>query len=152
MTVEQLSTGKSMERQRCKTEHRLAWSLFRAKPMHLALPAVALFATLLSCSKVPTIQTSIPPEGWQEEFNLSVRKLEPTGEAKYFILIPGYQLTLESQIETLVVSVTAETRDIGGITTRMVEEREHRNGELFEISRNYYAIDPESGDVFYFGE
>jgi len=73
-------------------------------------------------------------------------------ENDYFILIPGFQITLESQSETLVISVMEETRDIGGITTRLVEEREHKNGELYEISRNFYAIDPESGDVFYFGE
>jgi hypothetical protein len=48
--------------------------------------------------------------------------------------------------------VLDETKEIGGISTRVVEEREEKNGELYEISRNFFAIDPETGDVFYFGE
>jgi hypothetical protein len=38
------------------------------------------------------------------------------------------------------------------VLTRVVEERETKNGRVTEISRNYFAIDPASGDVFYFGE
>jgi hypothetical protein len=97
-------------------------------------------------------QADVIPEGWQEEFDLANRKLSHTGEATYFILTPGFQLTLESAFETLVISVLDETREIGGFTVRVVEEREHRNGELSEISRNFFAIDLETGDVFYFGE
>jgi hypothetical protein len=33
-----------------------------------------------------------------------------------------------------------------------VEERETEDGELVEISRNYFAIDRATGDVYYFGE
>jgi len=33
-----------------------------------------------------------------------------------------------------------------------VEEREEVDGELKEISRNFFAICREHGDVFYFGE
>jgi len=111
---------------------------------------------LSACMNVPPNQNSDQdletPEGWQEEFNLAKRKLSHTGEATYFNLTPGFQITLESSYETLVISVLDETREIGGIVTRVVEEREHKNGDLYEVSRNFYAIDPETGDVFYFGE
>jgi hypothetical protein len=36
--------------------------------------------------------------------------------------------------------------------TRIVEERETEGGQLAEVSRNYFAIDKTTGDVYYFGE
>ena len=39
-----------------------------------------------------------------------------------------------------------------GITTRVVEEREEKGGQPTEVTRNYFAIDPRSGDVYYLGE
>ncbi|UCF14344.1 MAG: hypothetical protein JSW59_13095, partial [Phycisphaerales bacterium] len=41
---------------------------------------------------------------------------------------------------------------IGGIRTRVIEEREEKDGLLAEVSRNFFAICKEHGDVFYFGE
>ena len=49
-------------------------------------------------------------------------------------------------------TVLAETRLIAGVETRVVEERETVNGELVELSLNFYALCRNSGDVFYFGE
>jgi hypothetical protein len=89
---------------------------------------------------------------WQEEFDVASRKLYHTGESTFFILEPGFQLVLESSKMELVVTVLDEKKEIGGITTRVVEEREEKNGELYEVARNYFAIDQETGDVFYFGE
>jgi hypothetical protein len=34
----------------------------------------------------------------------------------------------------------------------VIEEHEEERGSLAEVSRNFYAIDPDTGDVFYFGE
>ena len=45
-----------------------------------------------------------------------------------------------------------ETKVVDGVRTRVVEERESRDGELAEISRNYFAIDASTGAVYYFGE
>lgn len=36
--------------------------------------------------------------------------------------------------------------------TRVVEEREWQDGELIEVSRNFFAICPTTRDAFYFGE
>ena len=41
---------------------------------------------------------------------------------------------------------------VDGVETRVVEEREEKNGQLVEISRNYFAIDKTTNDVYYFGE
>ena len=89
---------------------------------------------------------------FQDEFNLASRKLSSSGEAKYFVLVPGFQIVLGSSTTKLTITVLNETKEIGGITTRILEEREEVGGALAEISRNYYAIDPVTKDVFYFGE
>jgi hypothetical protein len=66
------------------------------------------------------------------------------GANTYFILEPGYKLTLENpkdQQETeelqLVITVLNETKIVDGTETRVVEERETEDGELVEVSRNY---------------
>lgn len=104
-----------------------------------------------SAGALPTATPSASPN-WMEDFNLSARKLASSGQSKYFILTPGYQLNLASSDTKLTVTVLNDTKEIGGITTRVIEEREQEDGALSEISRNFYAIDPDTGDVFYFGE
>ena len=44
------------------------------------------------------------------------------------------------------------TKEINGIVTRVVEEREERYGTVYDISRNFVALDAATGDVLYFGE
>jgi hypothetical protein len=97
-------------------------------------------------------ETAALQQAWQTEFNLPARSLVPTGESTYLILIPGYQLVLDDETERVTITVLDETREINGVMTRIVEEHEEEFGELKEISRNFFALDPETGDVFYFGE
>jgi hypothetical protein len=89
---------------------------------------------------------------WREEFQISQRRFSPTGRNLYFILEPGYQLNLESKSARLLMTVLDETKIVDGITTRVVEEREWKNGKLREVSRNFFAICEDTRDVFYFGE
>lgn len=90
--------------------------------------------------------------GWQQQFDLATRDLSPTGRNQYFILEPGYQIVLEGSAGKVEITVLDETKIINGITTRVLEEREWTKGELSEISRNFFAIDSKTKDVFYFGE
>ena len=96
------------------------------------------------------------PRPWRQSFPLDTKVLATEGENAFFILKPGYQLKFEGVEDgtpgTLVITVLNETTNIGGVGTRVVEERETRGGELIEVSRNYFAIDPATKDVFYFGE
>ena len=79
-----------------------------------------------------------------------------TGSNPFFILEPGYQLVLEGKEKgeeiRLVITVLDETKEIEGIETRVVEERETLDGELVEVSKNYFAICNRDNSVFYFGE
>jgi hypothetical protein len=91
-------------------------------------------------------------QAWQTSFPVDVKTLVPEGEAPYLILKPGHQSTFKSAGGKLVITVLNETLDVGGVMTRVVEEREWKGAELVEVSRNYFARDPKTGDVYYFGE
>lgn len=116
----------------------------------LALPALA-------CWPEPAAaQGANKPPQFQDSFDLESRDLSPTGRNKYFILEPGYQLVLQgkegSRTVQLQVTVLPETKRIGNVETRVVEERETVDGKLVEISRNFFAICRQTSSVFYFGE
>jgi len=96
--------------------------------------------------------SAVAEDGWKKDFDLSSCKLQASGRNDYFILEPGFQLILEGGGTRLQMTVTAETRQVAGVTTRVVEEREWKKGKLYEVARNYFAICPTTKDVFYFGE
>jgi hypothetical protein len=89
---------------------------------------------------------------WQEEFDFSNCTLSTEGTNDYFILEPGFQLVIEGGNEVLAITVLDDTIEIDGILTRVVEEREWRNEELIEVSRNFFAICEETKDIYYYGE
>lgn len=113
---------------------------------------MAASCTLLASCGSPTAQVvSASPEEWQAEFNIPQRALTHTGESEYFVLNPGFQRVMETRNEKLTITVLDETVEINGIATRVVEEREEKSGVLAEVARNYFAMDRETGDVFFFG-
>lgn len=78
-----------------------------------------------------------------------------TGRNQFFILEPNYRLVLvgeDGEEAELIITVLNETRVVDGTETRVVEERESVDGELVEVSRNFFAICEETNSVFYFGE
>jgi len=95
------------------------------------------------------------------DFRLEDCDFQATGENTYFVLRPGYRLVFEGEDQGdtvhLEITVLDETKDIslpdiGTVTTSVVEERESVNGELAEVSRNWFALCEPTNDVFYFGE
>jgi len=95
-------------------------------------------------------------KNFTDSFEVDKSELSSQGANLYFKLIPGFQLLLEGKDKrkkvVLTITVLNETRAVDGVETRVVEERETEDGELIEISRNYFAISKKTGDVFYFGE
>jgi hypothetical protein len=89
---------------------------------------------------------------WKEEFGIDKCNLLTTGRNPYFILEPGYQLVLEGGDTKLQITVLDETRNVGGVLTRVVEEKEWKDGKVYEVAKNYFAICEQTKDVFYFGE
>ncbi|NIT03845.1 hypothetical protein GTO10_02835, partial [Candidatus Saccharibacteria bacterium] len=101
-------------------------------------------------------ETDKEADGFQDFFDLENRDFASKGRNKYFILEPGYQLVLEGKegehAVKLEITVLDETKKIAGIETRIMEERETEDGQLIEISRNFFAICKQTKSVFYFGE
>ena len=97
-------------------------------------------------------KTGKPERPWSNSFSPDKTDLAAIGKNTYFILLPSYRLFLEHGKDTLVIHVLNETKVVDGVETRVVEERETKDGKLVEVSRNYFAISKTTGDVYYFGE
>jgi hypothetical protein len=89
---------------------------------------------------------------WQSVFPVDKKTLGVVGSNPYFNLTPGYQLSYQHGNDADTVTVLNETKLIDGVETRVVEDRETRNGKPTEVTRDYYAIDSVTNDVYYFGE
>lgn len=123
-----------------------------------------LMLAALYCFSGTARAEELPCGGEGEEFTSSFRldecQFKSTGTNPYFILKPGRRLVLEGDGERVLITVLRETHriklEIGGrlqsLKTRVVEEREYEDGELKEVSRNFFAICAKTNDVFYFGE
>jgi len=119
-------------------------------------PALVFFSFLVFFINLSFGQENVQNSAFRESFNLDECTLTTTGRNNYFILEPGYQLTLvgadNKATVTLVITVLNETKKVGNVETRIVEEHESENGKVIEISRNYFAFCKETGDIYYYGE
>ena len=105
-----------------------------------------------------------------EEFPVEECHFVPYGGSDYFNLNPGrktyfnnsqcvaqgecdereeLKITVTRQLKKIVIDVDRERRPVW---TRVVEEVEKADGDLTEISRNFFATCLPSRDVYYFGE
>ena len=111
---------------------------------------------LPACSESPTEVRAAKPaasaDSWRSTFAIDKKNLISAGTNPYFPLLPGCKVHLSNDDETVVISVLDETKVVDGVKCRVVEERESKGGKLAEVSRNYYAIDKNTNDLYYFGE
>ena len=110
------------------------------------LVLMTMSVAVLSCS------SGMTQNRFQDTFPIDKARLAGEGSNGYMILKPGYQLVLADGTDTLTITVLDETKTVDGVVTRVVEERETKGGRLDEVSRNYFAIDKTTGDIYYFGE
>ena len=124
------------------------------------LLAVAVAASMGASAAIP----------YTREFPIENCNFKASGSNPYFRLTPGRQAYFSNQrcvaagdcdeLEELWITVTDRTRQIElrddgvtrTITTRVVQEFETADGEIAEISRNFFAICQPSRDIYYFGE
>ena len=114
------------------------------------IPVVVLVisSTTLSLASPQTGRSA----AWTTEFLVDASELATTGSNPYFILEPGFQAVFEGGSERLVITVLDDIKRVDGVDTRVVEERETKDGHLVEVSRNYFALSRRTNAVFYFGE
>lgn len=126
---------------------------------------IGAIATLVGVTVGPLIAskaTAAPPrqadqnansQKWRSDFKISKKKLGPEGNNPYFPMTPGLVLEFKSADgQTSTRSVLEKTAVIDGVTVRVIVDRETNNGTLVEITRDYYACDKSTGDVYYMGE
>ena len=111
------------------------------------MAAVVAIASATACDFVTGDDGS-----WQREFDVAACKFVTAGRNDYFVLEPGFQLVLQDDETKLEITVLEETKVVAGVTTRVVEEREWKDGKLYEVARNYFAMCEGTKDVYYFGE
>jgi hypothetical protein len=82
-------------------------------------------------------------------------RFSTTIDNPYLPMTPGtrmvYRTTDGDEHGREVVRVTHRTRDVDGVTVRVVRDRAYVGGELVEDTRDLYAQD-RRGNVWYFGE
>jgi hypothetical protein len=116
-----------------------------------SVQCVAAAAVLLTCWAA-CAQDRGARSPWQDEFGISKCNLLTTGRNQYFVLEPGFELVLEGGDTKVQITVLDETKTVDGVITRVVEEKEWKDGKVYEIARNYFVICEQTKDVFYFGE
>jgi hypothetical protein len=116
------------------------------------LRAAFLAFVSAACAPAGSVGQQTDDPTWTAAFQVGSGELSATGRNPYFVLEPGYELTLEGGAERLVITVLNETKIVDGVQTRVVEERHTERGELVEVARNYFVISTKTNDVYYFGE
>ena len=103
-----------------------------------------------------TMLTADAKQIFTDTFGVDKADLVATGTNRFFILAPGYQQTFEGREAgkqvVLTITVLNQTKLVDGVATRVVVENELADGQLAEVSSNYFAISAKTSDVFYFGE
>ena len=121
--------------------------------MKLARLTAILFVILTTAGAGLTAAAQDPAKaGWADTFAVDKMDFVSAGSNTYFRLEPGYTLVLANGNERLVITVLDETKLVDGVETRIVEERESKNGKLVEVSRNFFAFNTADRGVYYFGE
>jgi hypothetical protein len=74
------------------------------------------------------LSNSQASEEWMTSFDLENCNFASTGKNSYFILEPGFQAILEGEEDgerlQLTMTVLDETKEVNGVETRVLEERE----------------------------
>ena len=127
--------------------------------------AIVLFI-LLPCAA--TAQEGEP--AFTDDFPVDECTFTPFGGNQFFSLMPGRRTYFDNSAcvaqgeceerEDLVITVTRELKkvwieadgELRPVWTRVIVEHEREDGQLKEISRNYFAMCVPSRDVYYFGE
>lgn len=136
----------------------------RAARSHAYAVILGAAAGVLLGPAQPARRASAAEPAFTEDFRFEECRFEDRGANPLFPLEPGVFQRLEGESdgeEVVVVSrVTRQTRrielEIGGVLqivkTRVVKETEYVDGELVELSFNYFAVCSPRNDVAYFGE
>ncbi|MBI2913433.1 MAG: hypothetical protein HYY03_05885 [Chloroflexi bacterium] len=122
----------------------------------LALPSAALLTLIVAtaCEDGASEPTATEDVGVTSSCR-ATSGFATTGDNAYFPLQAGetrrYEGTEDDEEVVLVITTLGDTETVAGVETRVVEESESKDGEVVEVSRNFFAA-ASDGSVCYFGE
>ncbi len=140
-----------------------------SRRLHLPAAIAVSLLTLLACSQaglepfgpLPTATLLENAELVAAKKSIDVRRcafgqqFSLESENDFFPISVGSQWIYtgddDGEFVELHITVLDEIEVVGGVRTRVIEEREWKDGELFESARNYFA-ETEDETVCYFGE
>ena len=113
-----------------------------------------ILALIITAAITASVSAAPVNENWKKDFKKSDCEFSSDGKNAYFVLEPGFQMTYENVKEKAALQVTVlhATKTVDGVITRVVEEKELKNGQVVEISKNYFAFCKNTRSVYYFGE
>lgn len=122
-----------------------------------AIESILVVAVMLPILAGPGIVSAQQQPEYTRNFMLKrCNGFSSVGRNPFFVLEPGYETALAGEDEGVKVRVTTtvlhQTKMIDGIETRVLKEVETKNGKLYEIATNYFAICNRNNSVVYFGE
>lgn len=130
-------------------------------------PNLLILLSMLLTTSVAWADSNSISKQFTTDFNLAACTFSVTGGNAYFsldpalgpmnpILLEGEEdkelVQVEISVLPLEMDVDLSSLGLGIVETRVIEEMEWIDGELVEVSTNYFARCEETGDVYYFGE
>lgn len=134
----------------------VTWPSIATRLRTVALPVVA--CALAAIAAVPALaqDDEAPDDEYTTTFLTEHCTWIPFGQNPFFSLAPDTQHILEGDEEgdtiRTVMTVLHKTRMVNDVPTRVIEERHYVNGELDEVSRNFFSMCFQNNSIFYFGE
>jgi hypothetical protein len=135
---------------------------FPTRPRSVWMTTAAALAIGLAAS-VPAGVLAVNGGACKDDYNVVIDPADFTNGAgtpnaidnQYFPLVPGARFVYEGHKEGSslrdVMTVTADTRTITGVTVTVVRDTAYEDGILAEDTFDWYAQD-DAGNVWYFGE
>jgi hypothetical protein len=122
------------------------------------MATLALLSMIAVVAAAPALaqDDGTPEDEFTATFNTDHCTWMPIGQSAFFSLAPGTKHVLEGEEDgeefRTVIEVLHRTRIVDGAATRVIEERHYIDGELDEISRNFFSMCFQNRSFFYFGE
>ncbi len=126
--------------------------VFHSRPLLVGVVAVgfAVACYVASEGRAP-VEADEATSQWAAISQVDTANLATVGKNAYFCLEPGYRLRYTDGSLTRTMTVRRKTRMVDGVETRVIEEKEEKDGQPTKVVWKYYAIDKTTTALYCFG-
>jgi hypothetical protein len=111
---------------------------------------LAVACYVASEGRAPVAADEAMPQ-WAAISQVDPANLATIGKNAYFNLEPGYRLRYRDGTLTRTMTVRRKTKMVDGVETRVIEEKEEKDGQPTKVVWKYYAIDKTTTALYCFG-